>query len=95
MTDPTGSTAYSYDRRGLLLSETKTIGEATYATAFRYDADGNRRRITYPSGMSVDYGLDYASRPVSAIAGETTLATAGARLSSWFTSARRAWSVRR
>ena len=80
MTDPTGTTAYVWDRRGLVLSETKTIGSATYATRFGYDANGSRSRIVYPSGRIVDYGFDYASRPMSAITGETTLVTSASYL---------------
>ena len=80
MTDPTGTTAYAWDRRGLLLSETKTIGGAIHATRFGYDADGNRSRIVYPSGRVVDYGFDFASRPMSAITGETMLVTSASYL---------------
>ena len=73
MTDPTGSTEYTYDRRGLLLSEQKTIEGNTYTTRFTYDADGNRNSITYPSGRLVTYTFDKAGRPVTAAAGATTL----------------------
>ncbi|MCI0479829.1 hypothetical protein L0Y59_04760, partial [Candidatus Uhrbacteria bacterium] len=80
MTDPTGTTTYAYDRRGLLLSETRTIGSAVYATRYGYDANGNRSRIVYPSGRIVDYAFDYASRPMSAVAGATTLVTSASYL---------------
>ncbi|MFZ2493744.1 MAG: RHS repeat domain-containing protein [Thermoanaerobaculia bacterium] len=50
MSDPTGSTAYAYDRRGLLIRETKTVGGGTYTTRYAYDRDGNRTAVTYPSG---------------------------------------------
>jgi YD repeat-containing protein len=73
MSDPTGSTSYVHDRRGLLLAETKTIDSAVYTTMFGYDADGNRSRITYPSGRIVDYTFDFASRPVTATTGQTPL----------------------
>jgi YD repeat-containing protein len=44
MTDPAGTTTYSYERRGLLRSETRTFPSTTvsYTTSFRYDRDGNR-----------------------------------------------------
>lgn len=73
MTDPTGSTVYSYDRRGLLKSEAKTVAGTTYATSFTYDAGGNRTAMTYPSGRVVTYGYDFADRPFSASAGATPL----------------------
>lgn len=69
MTDPAGSTSYSYERRGMLLAEQKTIGTSSYTTRFAYDRDGNRTHIAYPSGLAVDTLHDFASRPVSMTAG--------------------------
>lgn len=80
MTDPTGSSAYSYERRGLLKSEAKTIDGATYTTSFGYDAVGNRTSMTYPSGRVITYGYDFADRPSSAAAGATSIVTSAAYL---------------
>ncbi len=66
MTDPTGTTTYVYDRRGLLRSENRSIGGNSYATGYGYDSNGNRTRITYPSGMAVNYAFDFADRPLTA-----------------------------
>jgi len=69
MTDPAGATHFSYDRRGLLLNESRTFNGALYqyVTAFQYDRDGNRSLIGYPSTqLTVTYNYDYAGRPVSA-----------------------------
>jgi len=66
MTDPAGSTAYTYDRRGLLLSESRASGSVLLSTSFKYDANGNRITITYPSGTNVTYAFDYANRPLTA-----------------------------
>jgi RHS repeat-associated protein len=69
MTDPSGSTAYRYERRGLLRDETRALAGAqyTYTTGFQYDADGNRSLIKYPSTqLTVQYGFDHAGRPTSA-----------------------------
>jgi RHS repeat-associated protein len=69
MTDPSGSTAYHYERRGLLRDETRTFTGAqySYTTAFQYDADGNRAVVKYPSTqLTVTYGFDYAGRSTSA-----------------------------
>src|SRR5205823_2631065 len=38
VTDPSGSTSYQYERRGLLRTETKTINGAAYTSRFVYDA---------------------------------------------------------
>ncbi len=77
MTDPTGSTSYTYDRRGLLAREAKTIGQATYTTSFTHEASGNRATITYPSGRLTTYTHDHAGRPVSLTsAGATIISSA-------------------
>jgi RHS repeat-associated protein len=61
MTDPSGSTGYSYDRRGLLTSEDRLIGETQYATRYGHDADGNTTLIG-----DIDYTFDLAGRPQTA-----------------------------
>jgi RHS repeat-associated protein len=76
MVDPTGSTAYTHDTRGLLLSETRTISGHPYATSATYDANGNRISLTYPSGTTVNYGYDFADRPNSASTSSTTIVSA-------------------
>ena len=75
MTDPSGSATYSYQRRGLLAAEQKTIGTATYTSTYGYDADGNRSTIGYPSGRTVTYTFDFADRPYSASSGSTARRT--------------------
>src|SRR5262249_36829106 len=78
VTDPTGSTAYRYERRGLLRSEQKTIEGNAYFTAFAYDGSGNRVRMTYPSGRAVNAAFDFAERPLSASLGSLTLVAGSA-----------------
>jgi RHS repeat-associated protein len=80
MTDPTGSTSYNYERRGALLHEQKTIGSAAYSTAYRYDIDGNRSSMTYPSGRNVNYTFDFASRPLTAVSGSTNIVSSASYL---------------
>jgi len=65
MTDPAGTAAYRYERRGLLLSDSRTTGTILLATSFQYDAAGNRTVIVYPSGIPMNYTYDYAGRPLS------------------------------
>src|SRR5262249_39774403 len=66
MTDPSGSTFYSYERRGLLRSESRTILGDSYTTSFSFDPNGNRSTLTYPSARRVRYVFDSADRPISA-----------------------------
>ena len=72
MTDPSGSTTYAYERRGLLRKEAKTIDPNTYTLSYGYDANGNRNSVTYPSGRIVTYVFDFADRPLSATSGATS-----------------------
>jgi YD repeat-containing protein len=72
MTDPAGSTHYRYERRGMVRSEARTSSTGTYTTTYGYDPDGNRSKIGYPSGLTVNYTFDYADRPLSAASGATT-----------------------
>lgn len=67
MSDPEGTTGYRYDRRGLLIKESRTpTGSFAGTTSYIHDPDGNRESILYPlDGVRVDYGFDYAQRPVS------------------------------
>jgi RHS repeat-associated protein len=71
MTDPSGQTTYTYERRGLLASQTQTVGSANYPTTYTYDGNGNRATMKYPSGRTVTYGYDFADRAYSASAGAT------------------------
>ena len=72
LSDPSGTSRYSYDRRGLLRSEERSIQSNRYTVAYAYDANGNRVQLAYPSGREVTYGFDFADRPISAASGATT-----------------------
>jgi RHS repeat-associated protein len=68
MSDPSGTTQYSYDSRGNLVTETKTIGFYTFTTQYEFDKTGNHFATLYPSpdseirqGMS-SFAYDYADR---------------------------------
>jgi RHS repeat-associated protein len=65
MTDPSGSTTWTYERRGLVASRTQVIGGQSYVSKYTYDADGNRETHSMPSGRVLTYGYDYADRPIS------------------------------
>jgi RHS repeat-associated protein len=81
MTDPAGSTSYSYDRRGLLRHEARTtLTQETFNTRFQYSADGERTAVTYPSGAVLTYAHDHAGRPISATMPGRTLVTSASYL---------------
>jgi RHS repeat-associated protein len=77
MADPSGTTTYAYNRYGSLREERRTFGPTpgTHTTAYRYDADGNRSRIVYPSGRIVDYTYDFAGRPRTVATGGASIVT--------------------
>lgn len=60
MTDPSGSTDYFYERRGLLRSESRMIGSWSSSTDYAYDADGNRTKLG-----KFEYTYDFAGRQLS------------------------------
>jgi RHS repeat-associated protein len=72
--DPSGTTTYTYDERGNVTADARSIGGQSYATAYAYDLADNVTQIVYPSGRIVDYSYDGLGR----ISGVTTKANAGA-----------------
>jgi RHS repeat-associated protein len=76
MTDPTGSTSFAYDRRGLVKAESRMINGTAFAQSYGYDANGNRTSLTYPSTRVVSYTYDYADRSYSATGGSTNYVNA-------------------
>ena len=72
MTDAAGSVTYTYDRRGLLLSESRSSGSVSLPASFKYDAAGNRTTIMYPDGSAAVYTYDHAGRPLSLAASGVT-----------------------
>lgn len=73
---PTAASTYTWDRRGLPRAETQAILGTAYAASFGNDANGNRTRVTYPSGREVTYTFDSVDRPVSASSATTTYVSA-------------------
>ena len=58
ITDAAGTASFVYDAYGNRISEKRTIGGITYTTAYGHDLAGNVTRITYPSGLIVNYQRD-------------------------------------
>jgi YD repeat-containing protein len=68
MTDPSGTTTYSYTGKGEIYQESKIfagLSNMTYTMTYGYDKNGNLTGITYPSGQRVGYGMDGADRVAS------------------------------
>ena len=66
MTDPSGSTGFSYDRRGNVQVENHNVAGNTFTYGYDYDANGNRYEMTYPDDSIITYTFDFADRPYSA-----------------------------
>ncbi|MBX3443840.1 MAG: RHS repeat protein [Planctomyces sp.] len=61
-TDGSGSTTLTYDKRGNVISTTRTIGSESYTTEYAYDLADHITSITYPSGTVIGYGRDDSGR---------------------------------
>ncbi|MBD3646936.1 MAG: RHS repeat protein, partial [Pseudomonadales bacterium] len=72
--DPSGETAFTYDERGNLITDTRMIDGVHYTTRYEYNRANQMTELIYPSGRIVHYRLDGLSR-VTAI---TTQANAAA-----------------
>jgi len=59
MADGTGTTTYAYDELSRLITVTSP---GPKVVAYRYDLDGNRRKLIYPDQTVVTYTFDLADR---------------------------------
>jgi YD repeat-containing protein len=64
-TDRTGTTAYSYDTQGRVLSKTQTVNGLSQSVAYRYNAAGQMDQMTLPSGKKV--ALSYTNNRVTGL----------------------------
>lgn len=62
LTDGTGTSTFSYDTLGRLVSQANGAGAGV---GYEYDAAGNQTGITYPNGKTVTRAFDAASRLTS------------------------------
>ena len=67
MADGSGSTGWSYDATGRIVTEKRTIAGITKTISYSYNEDGSIASITYPSGHVVTYTTSNAERPLSAV----------------------------
>ncbi len=55
VTDESGSTTYSYNERGDILSQVQSIGGKSYTTLYGYDLADHVSSVTYSSGHVITY----------------------------------------
>jgi RHS repeat-associated protein len=67
MTDTPGSSSWTYDLMGRIVSETRITSGVTKTTSSVYNLDGSVKSITYPSTRTVNYTYSAAGRALSAI----------------------------
>ena len=74
MTDPTGTTTYTYDELNRLTSITNPSGQTT---AFDYDALSRRTQTTFANGVTTSFAYDAASQLLSLVnqLGATTVSS--------------------
>ena len=65
MTDSSGSTAWSYDKMGRILTRQQTISTVTKSIGYAYNLDGSVRTMTYPSGRVYTYAYNNAEQITS------------------------------
>jgi YD repeat-containing protein len=73
MSDLSGSTSWTYDQHGRVLTNAQITGGMTFTTAMSYDAVGRLASITYPSGAIVVVSYDAAGRVSSLTSGGAAL----------------------
>jgi RHS repeat-associated protein len=72
MTDPAGTTSWTYDQYGNVLSRKQTTGSLSLTTTYTYDADKRLSTIKYPSTKTLTYAYDTSGR-ISSITGATSI----------------------
>jgi YD repeat-containing protein len=62
LAEPGSTTLYSYDQKGRITSEVRTINGIAYTTAYSYDAHGRLAGVAYPGGRVLGYTFDALGR---------------------------------
>jgi RHS repeat-associated protein len=66
MSDGSGTTAWSYDALGRVLTKKRTISGVTKTISYTYNLNGSVATITYPSGRVITYTYSAIGRPLTA-----------------------------
>jgi RHS repeat-associated protein len=62
MTDNTGSTSYTYDQHGRILTKSQVTSGVTLTSTYQYDGYGRPQWFQYPSGDWILYAFDSSGR---------------------------------
>ena len=62
ISDATGQTSYSYNAFGQLVGQANYIFGQAFTTTWNYDAAGRLARMSYPTGLALEYGYDAYGR---------------------------------
>jgi len=62
LVDPTGTTGWTYDAHGRVLTRRQVTGTVTLTTGYSYDSTGRLARLTHPSGKVLTLRYDGAGR---------------------------------
>jgi RHS repeat-associated protein len=62
ITDQSGTTAFTYNEQGDVLTDASTVNGKTYQTSYSYDLANEETGIIYPSGDQVSYTLNTAGQ---------------------------------
>jgi RHS repeat-associated protein len=65
ITDQSGSTEFTYNALGQVITDKRTIATKVYTTSYLYNASGNITQVTYPSGRIVIYARNSLGQVVS------------------------------
>jgi YD repeat-containing protein len=74
MSDANASTSWTYDLRGRVTQESKTVAGVAYLTGYAYDAMDRARTITYPTGEVVNQTYNAAAQ-LTSVYGTNTYAS--------------------
>ncbi len=67
MSDGSGTTSWSYDLNGNILTEKRTISGITKTISYAYNQDNSLKSLIYPSGRVINFTVNNAERTTSAI----------------------------
>lgn len=74
MVDPAGTTSFTYNQFGQVLTKTQVTGTVTLTVTYAYDAFGRLSTLKYPSGETITYSYDSSGRVAALSTGADSIA---------------------
>jgi RHS repeat-associated protein len=84
ITDQSGTTEFTYNALGQVITDKRTIATKVYTTSYLYNASGNITQVTYPSGRIVIYARNSLGQ-VSGVTSKQNAAAAVANVATGVT----------